>query len=276
MPSLLMCVDDSHDERDFDSDAREIFNRPQLYVEQVADAAMLVLFFAYAVKLQIDAVLSRSLGRFAKLDVFSEANAVGRSQDSVEADLLRVSNGLEVIGRKRRLTTGEENDDLAFWFERDSAIENRFCVFERRLVNIANLVCIHEARIAHHVAAIRKVDGQNGAAAKLDVRSSVSMDVFVFSSAKVASEEKRFNPLEKRRISCHHVNKLAVLRTGLAHDDLSVLFHDLRFDFARMFIHQGFERGFAGNHGVANFLDAAWDKDCRFRVESPAAAQVRS
>jgi hypothetical protein len=59
---------------------------------------MPVFFFTYAVKLKINAVLSRSLGRFAKLDVFSEAYAVGGSQDSVEADFFRVSNGLEVIG----------------------------------------------------------------------------------------------------------------------------------------------------------------------------------
>src|SRR5687768_10741753 len=86
------------------------------------------------------------------------------------------------------------------------------------------------------------------------------MDVGVFSSAEVASKEKRFNPPEKRRVSCHHVNKLAVLRAGLAHDHLSVLFHNLRFDFARMFVHQGLESGFAADDRVANFLDAMWTK----------------
>ncbi len=177
MPSLLMLLTIVDNERDFDTDAGEVLDRSQLHVEQIADAAMLVLLFADAVKLQIDAVLSGCLRGFAKLDVFGEANAVRRREDAIETDLLRVSDGFEVVRRKRRLTAGEENDDLASRFERNRAIENRFRVFERRLVNIANLVCIHEARIAHHVAAVGQVDGQNRAASELDVRSSVMMNV---------------------------------------------------------------------------------------------------
>jgi hypothetical protein len=57
-------------------------------------------------------------------------------------------------------------------------------------VNITNLVRIHEARIAHHVAAVGQVDSQNSAASKLDIRSSVMMNVFVFSSAEVATKEE--------------------------------------------------------------------------------------
>ena len=144
------------------------------HVKQIADAAMLVLLFADAVKLQIDAVLSGSLRGLAKLNVFGEANSVGRRQDSIETDLLRVSDRFEIVRRKCRLAAGEENDDLAFRFERDGAIKNRFCVFERRLVNIADLIRIHEARIAHHVAAVGQIDSQHRAAAKLDVRRSVT------------------------------------------------------------------------------------------------------
>jgi hypothetical protein len=82
------------------------------------------------------------------------------------------------------------------------------------------------------------------------------MDVRIFGGAKVATKEKRFDPLEKCRISCHHVNKLAVLRTGLAHDYLSVLFYYLSFDFAWMLIHQRLERCLAADDGVADFFDA--------------------
>src|SRR5919106_1229320 len=94
------------------------------------------------------------------------------------------------------------------------------------------------------------------------------MDVRIFSSAKVASEEERFNPLEKRGISCHHINKLAVLRAGFAHYHLAVLFNDLSFDFARMFIHQRFERGFSADHCVANLFDATWTKTVSFAWEA--------
>src|SRR5687768_11626508 len=114
-------------------------------------------------------MLTRSLRGFAKLDVFSEAYAVCGGQNSVETNFFRVSDGLKVIRRERRLATGEENNDLAFWFKRNCSIKNSLRIFVSRLVNITNLVCIHEAGIAHHVAAVGKVDSQNGATTKLDV-----------------------------------------------------------------------------------------------------------
>ena len=68
------------------------------------------------------------------------------------------------------------------------------------------------------------------------------MNVFVFGGAKVATKEERLDPFEKRRIGRHHIFELAVLRTSLAHDDLTVVFEDLCFDFTRMLVHQRFER----------------------------------
>src|SRR5262249_17728527 len=145
-------------------------------------------------------------------------------------DLLRVCDCVEIVRRERWLTAGEENDDLSSRFKGYGAIENRFCVFKRRLVNIANLVRVHEARIAHNVAAIRQVDSQHRAASKLDIRSAVTMNIFVFSSLKVATKEERLDPLEKRGISRHHIFKLPVLRTSLSHHDVTVSLDDLRFD----------------------------------------------
>jgi hypothetical protein len=86
------------------------------------------------------------------------------------------------------------------------------------------------------------------------------MNVLVFGGAEVATEEERLDALEKRRVGRHHVFELAVLRAGLAHDDLAVLFDDLRLDFARMLVHQRFERRLAGDDGVANFFYAARTK----------------
>src|ERR671914_450869 len=103
-------------------------------------------------------MLSGSLCGFAELDVFGKTNSVGCSENAIEADLLRVGDGLEIVRRERWLTTGEQNNYLTSRFERDCAVQDRFGVFESRFVNIANLVCIHEARVAHHVAAVRQVD----------------------------------------------------------------------------------------------------------------------
>ena len=48
---VVDAVDDGNNQRDFDPDARQILDRSNFHVEQVADAAMLVLFFADAVEL---------------------------------------------------------------------------------------------------------------------------------------------------------------------------------------------------------------------------------
>jgi len=84
------------------------------------------------------------------------------------------------------------------------------------------------------------------------------MYVFVFGGAKVATKEERLDALEKRRVSRHHIFELPVLRAILSHHDLAVVFDDLRFDLARMLVHQRLERNSAADHGVANFFYAGW------------------
>ncbi len=205
-------------------------------------------------------MLSGSFGGFAKLEIFSEANAIRCGEYAIETDLLRVSDSLEIVRRERRLTAGKENDDLSSRFERDCAIENRFRIFKRRLVYVTNLIRIHEARVAHHVAAIGQVDSQNCAASKLDIRSAVTMHVFVFGSAEVATKEERLDAPQKLRVSRHHVFKLPMLRTIFAHHDLAIVFYDLSLDLAGMLVHQRFERSCARDHGVANFFNAGWTK----------------
>src|SRR3989441_12183584 len=64
---IVDAVDDRDDERDFDPDFRQIFNRANFYVEQIAYAAMFVLLFADTVDLQIDAALAGSFRLLAKL-----------------------------------------------------------------------------------------------------------------------------------------------------------------------------------------------------------------
>jgi hypothetical protein len=82
------------------------------------------------------------------------------------------------------------------------------------------------------------------------------MHVLVFRRAKIAPVKKRLDASQEVRAGRHHVNELAVLRAGLTHQNAPVLFDDLRFDFTRMLVHQGFERRLAGDHCLAHFLDA--------------------
>src|ERR1043165_2176273 len=140
-------------------------------------------------------MLPCGLRSFAELYVFGVADAIGRGENAVKANLLRVSDGVQEVGRERRLAARKENDDLATRLERDGVVEDRFRVFKRRLVNIADLIRIHEARVAHHVAAIRQVNREHCAATELDVGRAVTMNVGVFGCAKISPEEERFDAL---------------------------------------------------------------------------------
>ena len=61
-------------------------------------------------------------------------------------------------------------------------------------MHITNLVRVHEARIAHHVAAVGEVDGQNGTASELDITRAVMMNVRILGRLKIAAVKQRFDP----------------------------------------------------------------------------------
>ena len=62
-----------------------------------------------------------------------------------------------------------EVPDLSSRLERYGAVEYGLRVLERRLVDVAHLIRVHEARVTHHVAAVRQVNRENRAATELDV-----------------------------------------------------------------------------------------------------------
>ena len=123
-------------------------------------------------------------------------------------------------------------------------------------MNVTDLIRIHKARIAHHVAAVRQIDREHGSAAEFDIARAVMMDVLVLCSLKIAAVKERFDALEKLRIGRHHIDKLAVRRAGLFHHDLAVFLDDLRLDLAGMRIHQDLKRNRLIDHALANLLDA--------------------
>ena len=72
-------------------------------------------------------------------------------------------------------------------------------VFPGQLVDEPDLVRVHEARVAHHVAAVRQVDRQHRAAAVLDGAAAVVVQLLVVVRADVAAREHLFEVLEERR-----------------------------------------------------------------------------
>ena len=122
-------------------------------------------------------------------------------------------------------------------------------------MHVADLVRIHEARIAHHVAAIGQIDREHRAAAVANGRRPVVMQR-VGDGRKIASGKKRFHALQKRRVDRHRVGKRAVDGAGLFNNDLAVPLDDMRGDFRRVAAHQRFERLLAGEDARAGFAYA--------------------
>ena len=115
--------------------------------------------------------------------------------------------------------------------DRERVVEDRLHLVERQLVDEAHLVGVHEARIAHHVAAVRQVDGEHRAAAVLDRRRAVVVQV-IGDGVEVAAGKQSFDAREKGGVDREHVAERAVLRAGLLDDDLPVTLEDVRRDLA--------------------------------------------
>src|SRR5437588_3028305 len=90
------------------------------------------------------------------------------------------------------------------------------------------------------------------------------MHVRIFGYLKVTAKKERLDALEKRWVSGHNVHELTVFRADLTHDDLAVLFHNLCFDFSRMFIHQRLKWRRAVDDRGTNLLNTARTKGIGF------------
>ena len=121
----------------------------------------------------------------------------------------------------------------------------------------AHLVGVHEARIAHHVAAVGQVDRQHRTAPVGDRAAAVLVQLRIVVRADVAAREHLFQVLEERRIDRHHVFEVAVDRAILHHQDLAVALDHLRLDLARLVGVEDFERGLAVQNLLADFRHAA-------------------
>ena len=235
---VVDAVDDGDDRHDVDAGAVQVLDRPQLDVEQVADAAVRVGRVADAVELEVG-VAQAGLGRrLRELRALRELDAVGRRLHAVVADLARVAHRVEEVRRDRRLAARELHRHLPPRLDADRVVEHHLDVVPRQLVDEPDLVRVHEARVAHHVAAVRQVDGQHRAAAVLDRAAAVVVQLLVVVRADVAAGEHLLEVLEERRVHRHHVLEVAVEGAVLHHQDLAVALEDGRLDLADLLVQQ--------------------------------------
>ena len=136
----------------------------------------------------------------------------------------------------------------------------------------ADLVGVHEAGIAHHVAAIGQIDGQHRAAAMLHGGSAVVVELLVVVGADVAARENVFEVLGEGRVDGHDVFEVAVLGAILDHQDLAVALDDGGLDFADLVVAQDFLRKLAVENLLADLGHALRAK--RVRGAGPAKRRL--
>jgi len=117
----------------------------------------------------------------------------------------------------------------------------------------AHLVGVHEAGVAHHVAAVGEVDGEHRAAAVRDGAGAVLVERGIVVRADVAAGEDLLDVPVERRVDRHHVFEAAVDGAFLDHQDLAIALDDLRFDLARLISVKDFEGSFAVEDLLADF-----------------------
>ena len=235
---VVDAVDDGGDGNDVDASLVQVVDGLELHVERVADLAVRVGGVADAVELQIgvaEAGLSSGLGELLGL---GELDAVGCGLYGVVTNLAGVGDGVEEVRRERGLAAGELHAHLTTRLDGDRVVEHGLDLVPRELVDEADLVGVHEAGIAHHVAAVGEVDGEDGAAAVGDGGGAVVVQLLVVVGADVAAGEDVFEVLHHRRVDGHNVLEVAVDGAILDHQDLAVALDDLRLDLADLLVEQ--------------------------------------
>src|ERR1035437_9119802 len=103
--------------------------------------------------------------RLRELRLLREPDAVRGALDREVADLFRGTRRLDEEGRDRGLASRGLHVKLAAGLDGDGVVDDFPYVLEGKLVDVTALVRVHEARVAHHVAAVREIDREDGAAA---------------------------------------------------------------------------------------------------------------
>ena len=253
---VVHAVDDRGYRNDVHTRGVQVLNCAELDVEEVAHQTMRVGGVADTIELQIGIAQARLKGGPGEFRTLGEFDTVGRGLNAAVPDLLRVPHRIQEVRRHRRFATRELDRHLAFRLDRDRVVEQRLDVFPRELVHEADLIGIHEARIAHHIAAVRQVDRQHRAAAVLDRARTVIVQLLVVMRADVAARKRILEVLEERRIDRHDVLEVPVLRAVLDHQDLAVAFDDVRLDLANLLVEKDLVVALAVQDLLARFADA--------------------
>ena len=253
---VIDAVDDGDDEHDVDACGVEVLDGAQLHVEEVAHFAMGAPFVGNGVELKIGEAQPALLREPRELRLLREANAVGRALHAEIADLARVARRLQEMRRERRLAARELHAHLPARLDGERVVQDFLDLVPLELVHVADLIGVHEARVAHHVAAIGEVDGQDGAAPVLNARRAVIAQRRERREV-VATRVEVLDAARKGGVDREDVLEVAVLRARLFHLQHAVDFVDVRADLAGLPVDERRQITLAGENLGPYLLHAA-------------------
>ena len=187
---VVDAVDDGDDRDDVHAVGVQVLDGPQFHVEQVAHLAVLVGGVADAVELQVGVAQTGLGGLPAELRALGELDAVGGRLHGGVAHLAGVADGVQEV--RREVGSPPENctDIWRFGLMVMALSSIVLDIVPGQFVHEAHLVGVHEARVAHHVAAVGQVDGQHRAAPMRDGAGAVFVQRGVVVRADVAARER--------------------------------------------------------------------------------------
>ena len=211
---------------------------------------------ADAIELQVGVTQTGFRSGLAEFLRLRELDTIRRSLHRVVANLTGVGDSIEEVGRQGRLTAGELDRHLAARLDLDRIVQHGLDLVPRQFVDEANLVRVHEAGIAHHVATVGQIDGQHRTAAMGDGRGAVVVEFLIIVGADIAARENFFKMGEKLGIDRHDVFEVTVLGAILHHQDLAIALDDLRLDLANLLVQKDLVGQLAINNCLADLRNA--------------------
>src|SRR5215470_13469723 len=213
---------------------------------------MFVCRIAYAVELKVRIAEARLGGLLAELETFSKLDSVGSCLHAVVSHLARVPDGINKVWRERRLAPRKLHRQLAARLDRDCVVQQFLDFCPGKLVNEADLVCVHKAWIAHHVAAVSQIDRKNGTAPMLDRAAAVIVERLVVVCPDISARENLLKVFEEFRVDGHDIFEMPVHGAILDHQDLALVLDYLRLDLADLLIPKNIYRQLAIQDLVSN------------------------
>ncbi len=189
---VIDAVDDTGDGNDVHAGLMQVVDGLKLHVEGVTNLAVAVRGVADSIELQVRVAQTRFGGSLREFLGLGELDAVGCGLHGGVTNLARVSNCVEEVGAQRGFATRKLHRHLTLGLDSDGVVEHGLDLVPRELMHETNLVGVHKAGVAHHVATVRQIDGEHRTTAVGHGRGAVIVKLAIVVGADIAARENLF------------------------------------------------------------------------------------